>query len=269
MKPAENIEKTVKNLYWGVDTNAQTDQEILTELFDTQKQSMKQHSAFIWPNIRRFIMKSPITKLAAAVIIIAVIIGVNPFGNSKANILWADVAEHFESVPFFKLTIYLGYDNSPEAKKIEIWKSEDSHVRAHEENKVIFADLSKGGKNIIAFDRTKRQPINSMGYVSMILEDLCSEGRFSLNTIINSIPSENGITPVETADTAASKETIVFKIKHKETPEWISILALRDSKLPVRMCFHDPRNNEHGDFLFDYTDKKDAQFFDPKTFTTK
>ena len=215
-------------------------------------------------------MKSPMTKFAvAAVVVIAVIIGVNPFGNSKTSLLWADVAERFESVPFFHLTIYLGYNNSGEAKKIEIWKSEDSHVRAHEENKVIFADFSNKETNIVAFDRVTRQPINNMGYVSMILKELCSEGRFSLDTIINIIPSEDGITSVETADTAASKETVVFEIKHKSTPEWISIWALRSSKLPVRMCFHDPRNNEHGDFFFDYSEQKDAKFFDPDAFTNR
>jgi len=220
--------------------------------------------------IRNTIMKNPITKLAAAaVIVIAVLIGIDQFNTNGSSVAWADVAERFESVPFFRLTIYLGYDNSAEAKKIEIWKSGNSHVRAHEGNKVIFADFPNGEKNIVAFDRTTRQPVNTMGFVSMILEDLCSEGRFSLDTIINSIPSEDGITSVETADTAASKETVVFLIKHKETPEWISIWALRDSKLPVRMCFHDPRNNEHGDFFFDYSEQKDAAFFDPVSFTNQ
>ena len=269
MRSAENIEKIVKNLNLDIDTNPQTDQAVLNELLEVQKQSIKQQSAYTLPNIRRFIMKSPITKLAAAVIIIAVIIGLNPFGNSKTSIVLADIAERFESVPFFRLTIYLGYDNSDEAKKIEIWKSEDSHVRAHEGNKVIFADFSNGEKTIVAFDRVTRQSINKMGYVSMILKELCSEGRFSLDTIINIFPSEDGITSVETADTAASKETVVFEIKHKETPEWISIWALRGSKLPVRMCFHDPRNNEHGDFFFDYSEQKDAEFFDPDAFTNR
>jgi hypothetical protein len=267
VRSSENIEKLVKNLELDVDTHAQVDQAVLSELLDAQKKSMKQDSAFVGPNIRRFIMKSPMTKLAVtAVIIIAVVIGIDPFSSSKTNVLWADVLERFESVPFFRLTIYLGYENSEEAKKIEIWKSENSHVRAHEGNKVIFADFSNKETNIVAFDRATKQPINNMGYVSMILKELCSEGRFSLDTIINIIPSEDGITSVETADTAASKETVVFEIKHKETPEWISIWALRSSKLPVRMCFHDPRNNEHGDFFFDYSEQKDAKFFDPDTF---
>lgn len=270
MKSAENIEKLVQNLDLDIDTNTQTDKVVLSELLDAQKKSMKQQSAFVLPNIRRFIMKSPMTKFAvAAVVIIVVLIGVNPFGNSKTSVLWADVAEHFESVPFFNLTIYLGDETSAEAKKVNIWKSEDSRIRAHEENNVIYADFSNEKNSIVAFDRTTKEPVNTMGFISAILEDLCSDGRFSLDTIINRIPSEDGITSVDTAETAASKETIIFEIKHKSTPEWISIWALRSSKLPVRMCFHDPRYNVYGDFLFDYSQQKDAKFFDPKAFTSQ
>ncbi len=222
------------------------------------------------PMIRNMIMKSPVTKFAAAAaIIIAVLIGIGHFGKDSSSIALADITEQFESVPFFNLTIYLSYDTSAEAKKVEIWKSDDSLIRAHEEDKVIFADFSNGEMNIVAFDKTTRQPTNTTGFISFILEDLHSDGRFSLNTIINSIPSKDGITSVKTADTAASEETVIFEIKHKETPEWISIWALRDSKLPVRICFHDPRNGEFGDFFFDYSEQKEAKFFDPNIFTTQ
>lgn len=221
-------------------------------------------------NIRNIIMKSPLTKFAtAAAIIIAVLIGIGHFGENSSSIALADITDQFESVPFFNLAIYLSYDTSSEAKKVEIWKSDDSRFRVHEENKVIFAGFSNGEINIVAFDKTTRQPANPMGYSSFILEDLHSDGRFSLNTIINCIPSEEGITSVKTDETAASEETVVFEIKHKVTPEWISILALRDSKLPVRMCFHDPRNGEYGDFLFDYSEKKDDAFFDPAAFSNQ
>jgi hypothetical protein len=264
MHALKNEDTLLTQLFTEIDTDTLKRQERVLQAID-RSYTVKSIKTL---SIRNIIMKNPVTKLAtAAVVIIAVLIGINHFGMSTTSVLWADVVDRFESVPFFKLTIYLGYDNSAEAKKIEIWKSEDSHVRAYEGNKVIFADFSNGKTNLVAFDRTTGESVNTMGYVSMILGDLCSEGRFSLDTIINSIPSKEGITPVKTADTAASKETVVFEIKHKETPEWISILALRGSKLPIRMSFHDPRNNERGDFLFDYSEKRDTQFFDPQTFT--
>ncbi len=99
MRSTEKIEKLVKNLDLDVDTHAQTDQAVLRELLDEQKKSMKQDSAFVWPNIRRLIMKSPMRKLAtAAVVIIAVLIGMNPFGNSKTTVVWADVIGKLDEI---------------------------------------------------------------------------------------------------------------------------------------------------------------------------
>lgn len=104
MKPAENIEieRTVKNLDLGVETNAQADQAVLSELLDAQKQSMKHHSAFILPNIGRFIMKSPMTRLAAAAVIItAISLGLFEFigTGSSSGVVWAEVARNVQASP--------------------------------------------------------------------------------------------------------------------------------------------------------------------------
>jgi hypothetical protein len=271
VRSTENIEKLVKNLDLDVDTHAQTDQAILSELLEAQTKSMKQDSTFVGPNIRRLIMKNPMTKLAAAaVIIIAVVIGINPFGSSKTNVLWADVAEHFESVPFFHLTMYFGYDTSNKSEKIEIWKSEDSRVRAHDEDTVIFADFSKKKQvEIVLFNRVTKEPkkVDENEKVPMFMQMLCKDGQFSLDTLTNSFPAEvRGITPVEVVDTAASRETVLFEAKHETTPERLTIWALRRSKLPIRVCFSDPRKSEYGDFFFDYSGRKDTSFFDPSAF---
>jgi hypothetical protein len=281
MKTAGNIEKFVKNLDLDIDTNTQADKAVLSELLDAQKKSMKQQSAFVLPKIRRTIMKSPITKVAAAAtVIIAVLIGINHFGMSTTSALWADVAERFESVPFFKLTIYLGNDNSADAKKIEIWKSQDSRVRANDGDTVVFADFSKEGNEILIFDRNTKQmkhtvrfdrlsiePVTSNGMAFLFLTLLCKDGQFSLVSLTDSFPPEvRGITPVETVDTAASKETVLFEARHETTPERLKIWALRESKLPIRLCFIDQRKNEYGDFLFDYSEQKDNKFFDPNAF---
>ncbi len=219
-------------------------------------------------NIRKIIMKSPITKLAAAaVIILVVFIGADQFWTNGSSIAWADVAERFESVPFFNLTIYIGNDTSAEAKKIEIWKSEDSRARVREENKVIFADFSNGKKEIIAFDQSTKEAMNVNGVTAILLGTLGSEKRFSLDTLVSALSSEAlDMVSVESAETAASKEIVVFEAKRKTTGEGLRIWALRASKLPIQMQFRDPRNSERGDFLFDYSEKKDDTFFDPNVF---
>ena len=52
MRSTENIKKLVQNLDLGIDTNAETDQTILNELFEAQKNYNKTKTALILPNIR-------------------------------------------------------------------------------------------------------------------------------------------------------------------------------------------------------------------------
>jgi hypothetical protein len=278
MKPADDIKKFFKNA--AIDTNAKMDEIVLNKVITTHEKTTNTNSATTKPSIRRIIMKSPITKIAAAVvIIIAVSIGVNQFGGSVTSVAWADVTERFESVPFFNLTIYVGDDSSQEAKKIQIWKSEDSRVRAYDGNVTICADLKNRKGKMTASTRNftvkSNDPIvkwitfdPNTSLAKIFLDTLGTEGQFSLDTLIKSFPPNvSEITPVATADTVASKEIIVFKAKSETTPEHLTIWALRESKLPVQMQFRDPRNGEYGDFFFDYSEQKDAKFFDPNAFT--
>ena len=221
-------------------------------------------------SIRKIIMKSPITKLAAAaVIVIAVFIGIEQFDTNSSSVVWADVAERFESVPFIKITIYLR-DPSNKTKKIEIWKSEDSRVRAHEGNTVFFADISKHKNEFTIFDRSTKKLLNGDENLPTFIWELCSkEGRFSLDTLTKSFPSDvKGIIPLETADTAASNEIVLFRAKAKEiAPERLKIWALRKSKLPIRF-FVRPEGG-YMDLFFDYSEHKEAAFFDPVAFTNQ
>lgn len=222
------------------------------------------------PMIRRIIMKSPITKLAAAaVIVIAVFIGINQFNTNGSSVAWADVAERFESVPFFNITIYL-CDPSNKTKKIEIWRSKDSRIRAHEGNKVFFKDLSKDKNKFTIFDRSTKKLVNGDENLPSFIRRLCgNEGRFSLDTLTKSFPSDvKGIIPLETADTAASNEIVLFRAKAKEiTPEALKIWALRESKLPIRFFVRPSKG--YFDLFFDYSEQKDAKFFDPKAFISQ
>ncbi|MHC4537310.1 MAG: hypothetical protein ACYS6K_25505 [Planctomycetota bacterium] len=275
MKSAENIEKLIKNLDLNIDINEETEKVILEELIEAHEKSKQMKSVLVEPNIRRIIMKSPITKLAAAaLIIIAVFVGIDQFDTNSSSVAWADVAERFESVPFIKITIYLLFDPSNKTKKIEIWKSEDSRIRAHEGNKVFFADISKHKNEFTIFDRSTKKLLNGdenlPTFTSTFIWRLCSkEGRFSLDTLTKSFPSDvKGIIPLETADTAASKETILFRAKAKEiSPERLKIWALRKSKLPIRF-FVRPEGG-YMDLFFDYSEHKEAAFFDPVAFTNQ
>ncbi len=92
MSSAKNIEKFIKNLDLDIDINAETERLILRELIEAHEKSKKMNSALVEQNIWRTIMKSKITRLAAAaVIIVAVIISMKYFGGSidGATPAWA------------------------------------------------------------------------------------------------------------------------------------------------------------------------------------
>jgi len=225
-------------------------------------------------------MTSPIAKLAvAAAVLVAVSIGIGLWGGSPGSVAWAEVAERFESVPFFSATIYLGHGTAVEAHKIEIWKGEGPIVRAEEGDAVVFADLSKRkegplsfldmGDSIIAFDRSTRQPVEPKGLAGMFLGILCPQGHFSLDSLMREASGEGrSMVTVQVADTPASRETVRFQWKDETTTERLDIWAMRNSKLPIRIRFVDPRNDECADFLFDYSEKKEATFFDPNAFAS-
>ena len=86
MRSTENIEKLIKNLDLDIDTNTTADRIILDELFKAQEKSKEMQSALALPNIGRVIMKSPITKLAAAaVIVVAVILSIHLWDKSTPS----------------------------------------------------------------------------------------------------------------------------------------------------------------------------------------
>ena len=95
MVPADDIEQLVKNT--RAETSTATDEQILAAA-----QSALESAAPAQPNIWRTIMKNRITKFAAAaVILIAVMIGINQFGGSidGAGVAWGEVLKQVENIP--------------------------------------------------------------------------------------------------------------------------------------------------------------------------
>ncbi|MHC4337496.1 MAG: hypothetical protein ACYSTG_06040 [Planctomycetota bacterium] len=100
MKPEENIRRLVEES--DVTTNSQVDRRILGDALDDLEKFKREKLAGARPNVWRTIMKSRITKLAAAAaIIIAVLIGIYKSGGSidGAGVVWAEVANKIEQMP--------------------------------------------------------------------------------------------------------------------------------------------------------------------------
>lgn len=265
MRPTDDIEKMVRS--WNETTGAGMDDRVLADVGRALERSQTQ-AAPTGPSLRRVIMKSPITKLAvAATIVLAASIILSQFGKSLESVAWADVARRFESVPFFNVTIYVSQGPSTEAHRLDIWKSHDGRIRAQEGNKVIFSNVVNGERKLVAFDRATKQLVNAGQMAPIFLNIFSTQGQFSLDALIEQLPGgAKELTALDTPDSAASRETVIFEARADSTPEHLLIWALRESKLPVRMRFLDPRNDECGDFLFNYADEKEPAFFDPQAF---
>ncbi|MFZ2147057.1 MAG: hypothetical protein WAV28_07540 [Sedimentisphaerales bacterium] len=97
MRPAENIENLIKNI--NIDTNARIDKDVLGEVVEAFEKSKGKKTSATEQNIGRIIMKSKITKAAAAaVIIIACLTGLFLWKSTGSGIALSDVLTRIEQV---------------------------------------------------------------------------------------------------------------------------------------------------------------------------
>lgn len=92
MRPAENIEKLIKKLRYK--TSAETHDRVLGNVLQVLDEKEKQKPGVFVPDTWRTIMKTNVTKLAAAAVIIAaVLVGIHQFGSDGASVVFADIVE--------------------------------------------------------------------------------------------------------------------------------------------------------------------------------
>jgi len=97
MRPAGNMKRLIKNA--RIVINPEIKKAALKELINELEKPKTMGSATTKPNIWRIIMKSPITKLAtAAVVIIACVIGLSLWRTTGSGIALADVLARIEQV---------------------------------------------------------------------------------------------------------------------------------------------------------------------------
>ena len=270
MKPAKNIEKHIKNIYvenLPAATSAELDERVLGNVMEALEESKKKNSAAIGPNIWRIIMKSRITKLGiAAVIIISVLFCIHQF--SISSVAWADVAERFRSAPFFNATIYFKRDATAQPEQVELWMNREGFARLRYDNHVAFA---KEGKITRAFDLKTRSEIEPDQRVVTLVHLMGDAESFSLETVLRGISGGElvDVTPLVNTDAVISEDLVVFDVEHEESPQWFRIWALRESKLPIRIRMWDPRDGECADVLLTYSKQQQEIFFDPEEFSSR
>ncbi len=271
MRSTEKIEKVVKNLDLGIDTNAQTDQAVLSELLDAQKKSMKEQSAFASPNIRRTIMKSPITKVAAAAVIVgAVMLSIHLWDKSTPlAYAFEQTVEAMQGKRSFHIQTYF-----QQRRKDEFWAEFD------EEGKLVRfrQEEGEGPKRILVTtweDGVKSQYYPPPWGVKLMtrvddsgggLENL--EG-FDPETIVQEVHEmvAGGKAVMEIQDPPRYARLMTIHVKLIDGTPLRQVLVVNpDTKLVVRVDDYWDRGENvyhHGIEVLEYNETIDPRLFDP------
>jgi outer membrane lipoprotein-sorting protein len=129
MKPAENIESLIKKL--NDTTSARMDEQFLGDALSALAESGRTTPAFTEPKLWRIIMKSPITKLAvAAVMIAAAIVTVNQLSGDGAGAVFAKAVEqlHNARTMTYSMVTFTNIETMP-AVRMEMAFKEPGYIR--------------------------------------------------------------------------------------------------------------------------------------------
>ena len=219
-------------------------------------------SASVW----RTVMRNNLTKLAVAAAILAVLgvlVGrMGPIG--KGNIVWADVAERFQSVPLFSASIYRRENATSEPMEIELWWKHDGHTRLRIKTQVVFG---LNGQVTGAFDVQTRQPVEPDRSAVQFLAMIAQAKEFSLNAIIDTIfgGKAKDVTP-QVNLTRRSRRT--WSCSTSICLDRLNGFASGpcQSRLPVRFRVWDPRDGAATNVIFEYSTGQPEAFFDPNAF---
>jgi len=145
MKPVKKIEKLIGKSRYKASPEAYD--KALNSFLQAVEDYKKQKSALTEPNIWRIIMKSPITKLAAAaVIIIAIMLGMYVMTGSLdgTSITMAQVREAIENIDWVQMNC------RADEKDISVWYSFASKVQilVDYEGRIIYFDFNAGKRHV-------------------------------------------------------------------------------------------------------------------------
>jgi len=180
MRPAENIENLIKNT--NIDTNAKIDEEVLVEVVEAFEKSKAKKTSATEQNLGRIIMKSKITKLAAAaVIIIAVMVGINYIGGlpDGTSVAFGKVIANLRSARTVSFTITIE-EEGQEPQTMYCWMLEPNHQRIEmQDGRVVIVDTFQGKS--ISWDPVQKKayliataiaPKYTLNYYDQVKKDL-------------------------------------------------------------------------------------------------
>lgn len=229
-------------------------------LLDARELSMRPRSRTVWTVLRA---------TAALAVAAALIVGAGLVFDSRTAPSWAEVLETFDSTPYFNATIYVKADALAEPVQLELWMTRGGKLRLRAGNQVIFGDKGRTIETVAFAPGVK--PAEGVKHardmVGAIVEAVGRAEDFSFDTLVQALPQAGTMSaPLANQNASISRDLVVFDIANNDSPEWVRIWALRESRLPVRVLFWDPRNAASVDVALSYANQQPPEFFDPTAF---
>ena len=227
MRPADNTENLIKKLRYKA--GAEAHDRILDNVMQALDESEKQKVGATAPDIWRTIMKSPITKIAAAVVVIAGVLIVMHFvGLSTATVTFADVIKPILNAQTAELDIIIGEEGEGPVIHDMVMGSRIRRTLSNVEGVVAIIDLQEG--RILQLTHEK----NEAAYID--LKDWSSIPNYMerLRNVIDGLQAHPEFKVEELGEQEISGQKLIgFRAMHPKAE--ITIWADPETALPVRI----------------------------------
>ena len=182
---------------------------------------------------------------------------------------WAEVVETFDSVPFFKATIYSRPNALADPLQQELWMEAGGGLRLRAGNEIIFGEKGQMTETV-PFAGTARAAAQHDAIrdgLQPFAAALGTTEAFSFESFLRALPGEERIwATLQNPNVSISHDIVVFDMTTEHDPDWIRVWALRESRLPVRVLFWSPGSGGSTDVLLSYSDRQLPEFFDADAF---
>ncbi len=241
---ANDLEKIVRDFCVSkkseVKTTFKMDERIINDALQAHEKSKKIQPADLQPNIGRTIMKSRITKIAAAaVIIIAISFGIKLIGGPDvANTAWGNVISRSDQVDYVHL-YWLKSRGDTLFRQFEAWYAHGKLVR-------------RGDKGGMTYDDSQtQQSFDEQGRRVGKKPSLFAEGKTFFELFSAGLLSDKNEQLSRQMPTNVGDDFLIYEVEPPgdwDGSEWlenISVTVGKNSLLPIQMKVYEKAN-----FLF-------------------
>jgi hypothetical protein len=262
MRSMDNIEEALKKKL-SFTAGVKMHDRILRDVLEAQEESIQTKSALAGPSIRSIIMESPITKLAAAAVIVgAVMLSIHLWDKlTPSAYAFEQTVEAMQGKRSFHIQTYF-----QQRRKDEFWAEYDENGKViryrQEEGEGFYGPYVTLWENGI---RTTYHPdgikmISRTGNTEPELEEFCPE---TLAKEIHDHVAEGRAT-MEIQKPSPYESLITINVTCKDKPLRQVLLIDPDTKLVTRIDNYWGREFHKGIELLEYNQAIDANLFNPE-----